>query len=906
MSNKSSHWPKAVIFSDFNSLAKKLVSEFVSSNCRVFVVSDDAVRWRKHYFENKDIFSISQRREVDLSGGFDYVVLIDLGHKGGEDATGSLDKELSFAKSLSKKDKAKALFVFPLRGTQHLSRERQSILNDKELVSMIVYVGDLLTKEEGFEKDSALNRLMNEALSKRKVEISQNELYYPVNPERVARELVKNLFSFGFSEKEIAIISKPVSAEKLKREIKKKKPKANFLLTDKESERAEAQIKRKKYLKFDLSEAIESLSKNKKTDVTRKFQKIVLVRKEKSQTTKTTRGKAHKKDLIFSNLKMQIGSEKKKHFPPKKKTVLVLSMFGVLVIAPIFVLVASFYSLSFSKEAYLKGNLGKSRNYLAFSKVSSRLLGEYFSLFSRTPVLKSIYSPLENDSLLINKTSDAGQTVLKITSDVLGLSNKILDDEPYDVGFYANRISLDLDYLYKQLGFLESELLELDKTSIFYKKRKAETDIIKNTRESLLLYKKIAVELPSLLGSKNPKAYLVLLQNEQKLRPTGGQIAAFSVVSFNQGKKTGVSISDPDLADQSLPGHVEPPSPIKRYFQKEEWSFKESNWDADFSVSSQKAAWFLEKELAQSVAGVLAIDFSLIESLFGENVLLTDGFEELKDASDLDGVLGDSVGNPPIFLEKLAKQVASLDERQKIKLAIALYKAFNEKHAQLFLNNSKIQRPFSELGFAGEVQKLSCSIENCYSDLLGLVEANFSNSFSNSELKRGVEAKVSFEEGLVKRSLLVIYKNLSGTRGGEGDLYRTYLRVLANGDSGFEPVRINTGAFATSEVAEVSGVRGHKEAGIYVEVAPGETKTLVFSWESASPVEFSSDGEYLLTIRKQAGTNKDIMKSSVSLPENLEILSNEVASLTQGNTLIYNTELLRDFDARIFWKGKVK
>jgi hypothetical protein len=100
---------------------------------------------------------------------------------------------------------------------------------------------------------------------------------------------------------------------------------------------------------------------------------------------------------------------------------------------------------------------------------------------------------------------------------------------------------------------------------------------------------------------------------------------------------------------------------------------------------------------------------------------------------------------------------------------------------------------------------------------------------------------------------------------------------------------------------EINELRGRKEAGVFVEVRPGQTRNLTFSWEESMNISFSETGEYRLFWRKQAGTIADQINVRFSLPEGVKTYSVAPYSLTQEGALGYNTNLARDFSSRIFW-----
>jgi len=94
-------------------------------------------------------------------------------------------------------------------------------------------------------------------------------------------------------------------------------------------------------------------------------------------------------------------------------------------------------------------------------------------------------------------------------------------------------------------------------------------------------------------------------------------IGSFAILSFKKGALSNLEVYDVYTADGQLKGYVEPPWQLKTYLDQPTWYLRDSNWDPDFSVSAQRAEWFLDKSLGIRVDGVVGIDLSLVKNLVG-------------------------------------------------------------------------------------------------------------------------------------------------------------------------------------------------------------------------------------------------------------------------------------------------
>src|SRR6185437_16558381 len=72
---------------------------------------------------------------------------------------------------------------------------------------------------------------------------------------------------------------------------------------------------------------------------------------------------------------------------------------------------------------------------------------------------------------------------------------------------------------------------------------------------------------PKLLGYNGTQTYLILFQNNAELRPGGGFIGSYGLVSFDHGKMGQFTIHNVYDADGLLTKHIEPSYIGRRYLQ---------------------------------------------------------------------------------------------------------------------------------------------------------------------------------------------------------------------------------------------------------------------------------------------------------------------------------------------------
>jgi len=125
--------------------------------------------------------------------------------------------------------------------------------------------------------------------------------------------------------------------------------------------------------------------------------------------------------------------------------------------------------------------------------------------------------------------------------------------------------------------------------------------------------------LPAILGWDAPRRYLVLTQDPAELRPTGGFIGSFGIVSFDKGRITERTFQDVNLLDfpRDYP-FIKAPQELQDYYlgPKQPWQLGDANWSPDFPTSARDAIRLYANESGDTrIDGVLAITTCTIDEL---------------------------------------------------------------------------------------------------------------------------------------------------------------------------------------------------------------------------------------------------------------------------------------------------
>lgn len=415
-------------------------------------------------------------------------------------------------------------------------------------------------------------------------------------------------------------------------------------------------------------------------------------------------------------------------------------------------------------------------------------------------------------------------------------------------------------------------------------------------------------------GFDEKKTYLIILQNSMELRPTGGFIGSVATVTVEDGAIATPIVQDVYTLDGQLKGHVDPPGPVKELLAQEHWYLRDSNWDPDFRVSGERAAWFYQKETGQSVDGVIAISTPIITDLLGVT-----GPLDLPDYNDR--ITKENFFGKSLFYTKADFFPGSTQKKDFLgSLMVALLNRFTSGapgdppalmrvggralaagDIQFWFPKREVQMIAEQSGWAGEVARpVPCQTlsPSCMVNRVALVESNMGVNKVNSFVKRSVKSRMDVDEdGGIDGTIAIAYQNTSTDDAmlSGGGVYLTYLRVVLPADAlvlstvldGAEiPGKAAKAAERTIPYRDTDEItRGSMIAGVAFTVPPGMERTATITYRRGVPLTFT-DGESTLvfSVRKQPGITDTTLSAAIGYPAGWKLETDRTSGSEDAST----------------------
>lgn len=417
---------------------------------------------------------------------------------------------------------------------------------------------------------------------------------------------------------------------------------------------------------------------------------------------------------------------------------------------------------------------------------------------------------------------------------------------------------------------------------------------------------------PYLMGFLGPRNYLVLLQNNNELRPTGGFITAVAEVSTLFGF---VSIEVFDSYQIPNPEPRIPAPDAFEYFIGQNdpffagWTLRDANFSPDFATSSKDIidlyqAAYPDKE----IDAVIAIDFSVIESLleqYGpftvEDVIFDkESFfiQSQRISKDVDTHDVDQLKNRKNILKPFANTL-----KNKIVRSPVHYKSFFEnidrlikaKHILAYSTSASFQQKLEQFQLSNIITG-----EDSKSDYLHVNIANIGGRKADRYITKDIKYLADFSNPSDLRSKLEIRLEHLGSYNIQSDIYQAYIRtyVPLNAElisSGGETLR-KTESFIDLGLTVFAD---------YIRMRPGDVVTLTYNYKLPNTI-YPED--YRIRVVKQPGTQNQWWQVAVkqmndSSMENVPDFNNETTEMIiRENLAIWRGVPEQDLNFHIFKK----
>lgn len=404
--------------------------------------------------------------------------------------------------------------------------------------------------------------------------------------------------------------------------------------------------------------------------------------------------------------------------------------------------------------------------------------------------------------------------------------------------------------------------------------------------------------MPQITAVNGKKTYLVLLQNNLELRPSGGFIGSYGKLTFENGKISKIVVDDIYNLDGGLTEVLEPPTEIRNDLGQERLFLRDSNYEPDFptsarisqsiykrSISAKLTTSAVKKEAnGENVNGVFALNLSgsgkLLDAVggldlpeYGEHVDGSNLFERAISRAEVDFFPGSQAKKNYLtsLQNQLFNKIFYLSNQNWPSIIQAVISSLEQKQLLIYLSDPELFSYLASENWSGVMPRGVADMEGVTNDFLAVVESNMGANKVNFYLDRSFKLETALgKEGQVSHKLRITYKNNSPSDVFPGGKYKNRFKIyLPLGTT------LTKASFGETDITKsFTPFSDYNRTGFssLLELQPKEQKTLVLEYALPKPLNFK-DGKntYKLNVIKQAGTLQDRFDFQLTYPINFKV-----------------------------------
>lgn len=535
-------------------------------------------------------------------------------------------------------------------------------------------------------------------------------------------------------------------------------------------------------------------------------------------------------------------------------------------------------------------------NFYNISKNIYQLVRPSFLFFSIALVPDNLMTLNEKSGTVLERSISVYENGTQLAH-LLLKRNKTPDEK----SIFLTRLGI----IQEQSKKLEDDLLTLSqkipeytqKTKQIKSEVQATAELIKKTNQAFPLLKEVLTE-------NTERRYLLLFANNMELRPGGGFIGSYGILTMKDMTLERIDVYDVYDADGQLAIHVDPPKAIRQFLNQPNWFLRDSAFSPDFYENYNQAKFFLVEELGLTgFSGSMLITTTAIQNVleaFGD-INLAD-YDEIVNKENFylkaqlyseDKYFPGSI-QKKTFLGSLSRQLfINFDVASFPKLMLALEKMLDEKQIVLALEDDKMQKRVDSLYWSGKIIVPQCNSGSlpCISDYLLPLDANLGVNKANFYVSKNITLKIRVRgDGTLNNSLLVNFKNDSLSSTFPGGSYKNYFQLYLSKNSLVKSVTKNDVLIDKIFIADENI---SKSLGFLVEIPPQSQSEIRIDYQIDQKIE---DGKqiYQLVFQKQIGSKNSDLNLEISLPSNIHLTNQNFSPLVKENRILYNTSLSAD------------
>jgi len=361
-------------------------------------------------------------------------------------------------------------------------------------------------------------------------------------------------------------------------------------------------------------------------------------------------------------------------------------------------------------------------------------------------------------------------------------------------GFLSKKEEL---YQHKQklshlLDQLNPDILpdEQAKTLVEYK-----AQVLKETRieQRTIAFLKVLSEL---LLSPARSNIVILIQDSNELRSSGGFLTALATLSFENGRLLNWQVHDITDLDQRVYGEREISEELKNLLVTDKLLFRDANWPVDFSESGENITWFIQQSLNLKPDLILSLNSKELYVFSSPLFPIMINNYELKQNNFFEELLRQENLDFNDFSKEFFSRLSKASKTELTHVFRELLIALESREALLYSDNEDLFTILKNNLWSGELLETPCpsdfaTNDACFTDGIYQLENNVGLNKVNRLITEKINHSLGISENFIRHKRIISFENYSRQNFWPEGNYQTYLKFYLPKTARLEKISVD-------------------------------------------------------------------------------------------------------------------
>jgi hypothetical protein len=265
-------------------------------------------------------------------------------------------------------------------------------------------------------------------------------------------------------------------------------------------------------------------------------------------------------------------------------------------------------------------------------------------------------------------------------------------------------------------------------------------------------------QLPSLMGATGRQNILVVAENRDELRATGGFITGLGLAALENGKIVSFNLGDSYAIEDYSKDHPPAPTPLKQFMLADYWVTRDANWSPDFPTAAAEVQKLYTLSTGFQTSGVVAFNQLALKGILEVlGPVPVEGYPDLVSAASVENFMRQSWAPDPkegvtdtwwanrkkfmgdLGRTILSRMLSSSDPKRLIALGRVVLEQLSAGQLLIYVDQPEIRTLLGQAGLDGALNPAA-------GDYLSLVDSNIGFNKVDTVIKRAIIYQVDLSQ----------------------------------------------------------------------------------------------------------------------------------------------------------------